>query len=182
MLKIEENPPVVSPWVRSLTDIEGCWWVAHTKARCEKAFAWDLLNRHVGCFLPLIERVKISGGRKRRVMSPLFSSYVFFCGTDKDRYTALATNRLCQTIEVSDQARLIRELSIIEQALAGHAPLDPYPFAVVGQSCRVKAGPFMGFEGVVVQGTQLARLILQVSILGQGASLEIDADLLEPIE
>ncbi len=182
MLKASENPPVTHPEPQSLTDAVGTWWVAHTKARFEKAFAWDLLRRDICYFLPMIERVRVSGGRKRHVQAPLFTSYVFFCGNDEDRYAALATNRLCQTIEVPDQAKLIRELSAVEKALAGKTQLDPYPFAATGRRCRIRSGPFQGFEGVVIRRDKLAQIVLEVSILGQGASMEIEADLLESID
>jgi len=181
MLKLSETPPLKSPQDRPIDDFAGHWWVGHTKARFEKTFAWDLLEMGVAYFLPMVERVKISGGRKRRVLMPLFPSYVFFCGADEDRHRALRTNRLCQTIDVADQRRLVAELSAVEQALAGQAELDPYPHAAVGTRCRVKAGAFKGLEGVVVQRTHRARLVLEVSMLGQGAVMEIDGDLLEPI-
>lgn len=179
MLKISETPPVLPPSVKRLADITGQWWVGHTKSRFEKVFAWDLLGRGIGYFLPLIERVRISGGKKRRVLAPLFPSYVFFCGSDEDRYEAMTTNRLCQTLEVHDQETIVRELLVIETALATKAELDPYPFAPVGRRCRVTAGAFRGVEGVVVRRNGTARLVLEVSMLGQGASLEIEADLLE---
>ena len=182
MLKPQDNPPMLSPGAQSVTDLLGRWWVAHTKARFEKAFAWDLLRRSIGYFLPMVERVRISGGRKRRVLAPLFPSYVFFCGTDEDRYTAMTTNRLCQTLDVPDEPGLVRELVAIEKALAGKAELDPYPFAAVGRRCRVRAGLFRGLEGVVVRRNGTFRLVLEVSMLGQGAAMEIDADLLEPID
>jgi len=181
MLKLSDNPPLVSPWAGSLAELQGRWWVAHTKARFEKTFAWNLLRANIGHFLPMVERVSISGGRKRLVMKPLFASYVFFCGSEDDRYAAMTTNRLCQTIEVADQAALIDELLMIEKALDLKAKLDPYPFAVAGQRCRITAGPFMGLEGTVVERSKPARLVLEVSILGQGAVIEIDADLLEPV-
>jgi transcription antitermination factor NusG len=60
--------------------------------------------------------------------------------------------------------------------------MDPYPFAAVGRRCRVTAGPLEGMEGIVVRRDKLARLVLEVSILGQGASVEIDADLLEALD
>jgi len=182
MLKAADNPPIVSPLVSRLADLDGRWWVAHTRPRCEKAFAWDLIRRSIGYFLPLARRVRMSGGRKRRVLMPLFPSYVFFCGREEDRYAAMTTNRVCQTIEVADQSRLAEELTAIETALAGQADLDLYPFAAAGQRCRVTAGPFQGVEGVVVQRSRQARLVLQVTILGQGACLEIDADVLEPVD
>ena len=181
MLKLTDNPPILSPGVNRLADLSGRWWVGHTKARFEKAFARDLLLRQIGYFLPMVQRVIFSGGRKRSVMAPLFPSYVFFCGQDKDRYAALTTNRLCQAIDVPQQADLVAELSAVEQALAGKAHLDPYPFAAVGERCRVKAGPFLGLEGVVVRRDRRTQIVLSVSILGQGAAMEIDAGLLEPV-
>ena len=113
---------------------------------------------------------------------PLFASYVFFCGTEENRYAALATNRLCRTIEVADQEPFVNELLTIEDALKCKAQLDPYPFAAVGQRCRVTAGPFVGLEGRVVSRSKVVRLVLEIGILGQGAAMEIDADLLESIE
>ena len=80
MLAFADNPPVLSPGVRGVAERRGRWWVAHTKARCEKAFAGDLLPGRVAYFLPMTERASVSGGRKRRGMMPLFPSYVFFCG------------------------------------------------------------------------------------------------------
>ena len=181
MLKERENPPILSPDAETLTDLGGQWWVGHTKSRFEKVFAWDLLRSGIKYFLPMIERVKVSGGKKRRVLAPLFPSYVFFCGNDEDRYAAMKTNRLCQTIAVADQETLVGELNHIEKALAGEAELDPYPFAAIGRHCRITAGPFRGMEGLVVERRQIARLVLQISILGQGVSMEIDAGLLEPV-
>src|SRR5215207_7360579 len=117
MLKLSENPPMLSPGIGSLVDISGTWWVAHTKARCEKAFALDLLDREIGFFLPMLERVRIISGKKRRVLLPLFPSYVFFCGDTEQRQRALLTDRLCATIDVRDQQKLIDELSAIQRLL-----------------------------------------------------------------
>ena len=94
----------------------------------------------------------------------------------------MTTNRLCQAIDVRNQEGLTGELAAIEKALAGKAELDPYPHAAVGRRCRIRSGPFRGMEGVVIRREKLARVVLQVSVLGQGASMEIEADLLEPID
>jgi len=182
VLKLAQNPPVLTPKVGSLTDLQGRWWVAHTKARNEKALAWDLLRRDIGYFLPMRERVRFSGGRKRRVILPLFSSYLFFCGTENDRYAVMTTNRVCRTLEAVDQGRLIDELAAIEKALTGKAGLDPYPLPAIGQRCRIVAGPFEGIQGVVVQLSRHARLVLGVDLLRQAVEMEIEADLLEPID
>ena len=129
------------------------------------------------------EKVIFSGGRKRRLMVPLFTSYVFFCGTEQDRYIALTTNRVCQTIEVADQDALIEELASIEKALLSKAVIDNYPRLPLGGRCRIISGPMMGIEGTVIaRADAKARMVLEVTILGQGAVVEIDADLLEPTQ
>lgn len=180
MLKLSENPAILTPEVESLTELSGTWWIAHTKARFEKVFAWDMLSHGIGYFLPLREKVIFSGGRKRRMMIPLFTSYVFFCGTDEDRYKAMATNRLCQTIEVFDQKQLVQQLARVEKALISKAVIDHYPHLPVGSRCRITSGPMMGTEGVVIERKEgKARMVLEVTILGQGALIEIDADILE---
>jgi transcriptional antiterminator RfaH len=182
MLKMSENPPVLPPTCASVSAMRGEWWIAHTKARCEKAFAWDMLRRGFNYFLPMVERVTVSSGKKRKGMMPLFSSYVFFCGNEDARYAALTTDRLCQVLAVSDRPRLVAELAQLERALLSGAPLDPYPQLEIGRRCRIRAGAFQGLEGVVLDRHGKRRFLLFVSILQQGASLEIDADLLEPLD
>jgi transcription antitermination factor NusG len=182
MLRAAENPPILSPSLRDVAQASGRWCLAHTKARAEKALAWDLLAKGIPYFLPLIPRTIVSGGRKRHALLPLFPSYVFFCGDEVMRAQAFTTDRICQTIPVTDQKRLVQELSTLHQALAANVPLDPHPGFATGQRCRVSAGPFQGFEGIVVRRSQTARLVLQVSMLGQGAAMEIESDLVEPIE
>jgi len=182
MLKLTDNPPILTPDVESLTDLDGTWWVAYTKTHFEKSFAWDLYSRGIGYFLPMCEYVIFSSGRNRRGMKLLFPSYVFFCGSNEDRHTALTTNRLLQVIDVADQLGLITQLMTIEKGLSCEAGFDPYPYRPVGTRTRIISGPMMGTEGVVIERkNEKARMVLEVTTLGQGTVMEIDADLLEPI-
>ena len=179
MLKLTENPAVLAPDVESLADLEGTWWVAYTKANFEKSFAWDLNSRGIGYFLPMYE---YTDSYRRHGMKLLFPSYVFFCGSNEDRYTALRTRRLFQVVDVPDQSGLISQLTAIEKALSCRVVLDVYPNAPVGTRSRITSGPMMGTEGVVVEtDDQKARMVLEVTILGQGTAIEIDTDLLKPI-
>lgn len=176
------TPPAFNHNPSSWIDLAGCWWVAHTKARFEKVFASDLLMRGIPYFLPMMERVTFSGNRKRRVFLPLFTSYVFFCGDELQRYFALSTNRLCQVIQIADQAQFIKQISWVQKAIAGKADLNLHPTLPIGHSCRVRQGPFEGIEGTVIQHGNKARIVMDVKMLGRGAAMEIDTDLLEPIE
>ena len=183
MLSLSENPSILTPEVESLTELRGTWWIAYTRPRFEKAFARDLCSHGIGYFLPMYEKTIFSGGRNRHLMSPLFKSYVFFCGTEQDRYMAMRTNRLCHTVDVADQEQLIEDLAGIESALLCKAVIDGYPGLPVGNRCRIISGPMRNTEGVVVERKcARARMVIEVTILSQGALVEIDADLLESLE
>ncbi len=153
--------------------------VGHTKSRFEKAFAWDLHELKIGYFLPMVPRNTFSGGRKRKGMAALFPSYVFFNGDDNTCSDALQTNRLCAVLPVPEQETLVGELEQIHRLLVGGGSLEPYPLPPIGARCRVKSGPFEGISGIVIDNAKSARLVLKVSVLGQGTSLDIDAELLE---
>ena len=94
MLKLEENPPTIWPSDTSIKDFQGTWWVAHTKSRNEKALAWQMQKKNISYFLPMTEKVYRKSRRVFRSMLPLFSGYIFFCGSEADRLEVLKTNRV----------------------------------------------------------------------------------------
>jgi transcriptional antiterminator RfaH len=182
VLKISENPPLVWPQAESIRLFNGLWWVAHTKSRNEKALAHDLMAKNISYFLPMTWRVHRHTHRTIKALLPLFTGYLFFCGSENERVELLKTNRVANLIEVKDQENLIHELVRFEQALRAGAPLTPYKYLHKGQWCRVIAGPLLGLEGIIVQTKGDTRLVLQINLLGQAASVEIDIDMIEPVE
>lgn len=156
--------------------------VLHTRARQEKAVARHLEAAGVEHDLPLIERTTVTRGRKHRSMVPLFSGYVFVRGELQDAYDAISTRRVATFLEVPDQHRLETELKRIHEAIASGLPIEEFPRLAIGSRARVTKGPLMGTEGVVIEEARRTCLVLHVEILGRGASVEIERDLLEPIE
>jgi len=182
LLKIHENPPVLWPLTESIESFEGQWWVAHTKSRNEKALAHDLMAKNVSYFLPMTMKVSRRSHRTLKSMLPLFTGYLFFCGNENDRVELLKTNRVANLLEVLDQKELLRALVRVEQAVRAGVPLTPHKYIETGQWCRVIAGPLLGLEGIVVQHKGNTRLVLQVDMLGQAASVEVDIDMIKPAE
>jgi transcription antitermination factor NusG len=113
---------------------------------------------------------------------PVFPGYLFFCGAEHDRLEVLKTNRAANILTVRNQDQLIRELLPIEKVLQSGQRIVPHEYLQVGRRCRVIAGPLMGIEGLIVQAPKKAKLVLQVQMLGQAASVEIDMDMVEQIE
>jgi transcription antitermination factor NusG len=158
------------------------WHVLQTKPRQEKILAQDLAARKLEFFLPLQLRVNYHGSRKITLELPLFPGYLFLRGSLDDVYTVDRGKRVAKIIRVSQQDHLDRELKNIRLALEGKATLDPYPYLKTGSRAEVKFGPMRGLQGIVEQRLGMTRLVLQIDMLGQAVSLEIDGSLLDPLD
>lgn len=182
MLKPEENPPIIWPQEKTVADFEGNWWVAHTRSRNEKALAWQLVKKEIQYFLPMSWKVSKKKARTIRSLLPIFTGYLFFCGGENDRLEVLKTNRVANLLQVTNPQLLVEELAPIERVLRTGQPMIPHEYLQVGQRCKVIAGPLMGTEGMITGTPKNTRLVLQVDMLGQAASVEIDFDMVEKIE
>jgi transcription antitermination factor NusG len=182
MLKLSENPPIAWPEDKPLREYVGKWWVAHTKSRNEKALAWQLVKKQISYFLPMTLKVAKNKGRTTRSMLPLFTGYLFFCATEEQRIEVLQTNRLANMIEVTETETFINDIEPIERLLRQGESLTPHDYIKEGQKCRVIAGPLLGTEGIVEKTPEHMRLVLQVDMLGQATSVDIEADMIELIE
>ena len=109
MLKESENPPLEWPENTSVRDFTGTWWVAHTKSRNEKALAWQMARKQIHYFLPMARKVTKKSGRTIRSLLPLFTGYIFFCGTEEQRLEVLQTNRVANLIGVPDPQGLVED-------------------------------------------------------------------------
>jgi transcription antitermination factor NusG len=158
------------------------WWVLYTKARQEKAVARRLLGFEIPFFLPLVPKSSISRGRKVTSHIPLFAGYVFLFGSDEERVRSLTTNRISRVLDVHDEERFEHDLRQVERLIAAKVPLTVESRLAPGHRVRVRFGPLAGLEGTVVTRRGEARLLVSVDFLQQGASVEIDDFMLEPLD
>jgi transcription antitermination factor NusG len=157
------------------------WWVMHTKPRQEKSVARDLFNREIAFYLPTVRRTKVVRGRKQVSHLPLFTGYVFLFGNELERHTIMTTNRIAHFLTVADPRLLSRQLHDLSRLISTGAPLTVESRLKAGDRVRVTSGALAGVEGTVVARRRKCRMIVSVSLLQQGVSIEIDDHLLEPI-
>jgi transcription antitermination factor NusG len=158
------------------------WRVAHCKSRREKALANFLVGEKIGYYLPMVLQPQASKKRVRLSLIPLFRGYLFFKSSDLERYRAMCSNHIARIIDIQDHKRLITELKKISQVLGQKVPVYPFDFVQTGQWVRIKKGPFKDLEGIVVQKKDTFRLVLSVTCIMQSISIEIDAEMIEPLE
>jgi transcriptional antiterminator RfaH len=161
----------------------GTWWCLHTKPRQEKAAARHLRTRGITYYLPqVVHEDRTPQGRKIRSIIPLFSSYLFLCGSDEDRVEAMKGNRLVNVLKVDDQDGLVHDLRQIHQMLASGLAVVPEPVMPVGARVRIKSGPLAGIEGTVMRRGKRDQFVAVVQFLGRGATVDLEDWQVERVE
>ncbi len=158
------------------------WWVVYTRSRQEKQLVRKLRAAGVNHYCPCIQR-RTRGAHGRTLTSyvPLFPNYVFLNGTHDARLAALKTNHVSRILDVLRPNELIHDLFQIRGLILSGEPISPEAKLEAGSRVRVKSGPFKAYEGIVIQRQGKTRLIVDVRFMNQGASVEIEDYLLEPI-
>ncbi|MCC6418508.1 MAG: UpxY family transcription antiterminator [Gemmataceae bacterium] len=157
------------------------WWVLHTRPRAEKTLARHLLSRATGFFLPLYQRQWRSGGKVRSAYLPLFPGYLFLHGDVEARQRALETSTVVQSLTVPDQARLHADLVRVHALATSGTDLSAEGRLRPGTRVRLIGGPLAGLEGTVLKQGKKLRFVVEVELLQQGVSAEVESWMLEPL-
>ncbi|SRR6266852_4646036 len=158
------------------------WWVLYTRAHAEKALARHFFRRQIAFFLPLYQKDVRVAGRWRRSYLPIFPGYIFLCGGAEHRLAALETNLVSRSIPVPDQERLWLDLANVFRVIATGVPLIPEPRLEPGTLVEVTSGAMAGFQGKVLRRGRQLRLVIEVQLLQQAVSVEIDNHMLRLLE
>jgi transcriptional antiterminator RfaH len=150
------------------------WWVLHTRPRAEKALARRFFARGVPFFLPLYRKQWQSRGRLLTSHVPLFPSYVFLLGDHQARLLALETNAVVRALPVHDPRQLHHDLAAVYRLLLSGSPLTPEQRLQPGDLVQITAGPLSGLQGKVLRRGNQLRFVIEVQLLQQGVSVELE--------
>lgn len=161
------------------------WYALYTRSRFEKRMLSELTDRRVEVFLPMREVLSRWKDRKKRVWLPLFPGYLFVHHVDsaENRYRILNLPGAVRFIGLHGHADPVPEEQIlaIRRFLESHMSLDPYPYVQVGTRVEVVAGPLAGIHGILVEKRGRYRFVLQVDLIRQAVSIEINAADVRPL-
>jgi transcription antitermination factor NusG len=162
---------------------DGEWLVLHTKSRAEKALARWLLSASIRFFLPLYKKQSVGSGtgRAQTAHAPLFPGYVFLWGNADARYHALASNQVAQCLPVHDQNGLETDLAAVYRLMTGVLPLAPAQQIPAGSPVEVIDGPFAGMTGRMIRAGAQTRLFVEVRMINQGVSVELERSAVRPL-
>ena len=161
------------------------WYAVYTRSRFEKKMLTELSDRSIEVFLPMREILSRWKDRKKRIWIPLFPGYIFVyhLHTPANRYRVLNIPGAVRFVGHNGHAEPIPEEQIlsVRRFLEACIAVDPYPYMRIGRRVEVIAGPLKGIQGILVQKKGRFRFVIQVDLIRQAVSVEIDASDVRPL-
>ena len=154
------------------------WMVAKTMARAEKQVAEYCTRKGILAYLPLRRSVRRYPHRIKTFMVPMFPGYVFFQLDPIDKLLVQECRHTAMIIVPDDSMEelLVQELNdlqICEQATA-EGEVDVRPEIAEGKIVEIRTGPFMGMHGIVNRRKGHTRLTVNIELIGQSVTIELD--------
>jgi len=162
---------------------ERSWLAAYTRPRHERLVAGQLASKGVESLLPTYEKFARWSDRLHRSQSPLFPGYVFVHVSDTERVPVLRTIGVVNLVSVAGKPAPLEDAEVERlRTCSVHADVvEPHPFLKLGQRVRVKHGPFAGWEGILVEKQNAARLVISVEPIMKSVAINIHGADVEPV-
>lgn len=161
-------------------------WVAlRVRPRWEHITSLNLRGKGIEIFLPVYSSHRQWTDRLKAVKVPLFPGYLF-CRLD-------LSNRAVQVVTTPGVIGFVSfgggpepidesELNAVRIMLAAGRDIQTCQAFQPGCKVRVKQGALTGVEGVLVEIRKKNRLVVAVTVLNRGVSVEIDRECVESLK
>lgn len=158
------------------------WYAVFTAPQNEKSVAKHLQLREIQFFLPTYETVRVWKNRQRiKLILPLFPCYLFVQIDSRERSRVLQVPGVLYIVGNGKEHIPLpdNEIEFLRTALSKHR-IEPYQELVIGKKVCIKNGPMQGVCGTLVRKGDKLRFVLTIELINQCASVEVDAESLEP--
>ncbi|MGC2108156.1 MAG: UpxY family transcription antiterminator [Candidatus Korobacteraceae bacterium] len=140
------------------------WLAAYTRSEHEHRVAEQLRVKNLEFLLPTYEKLVRWSDRIKRSQAPLFPGYVFVHVADNERVPVLQTAGVVNIVSSGGRAARLNaeEVERLRACSLRASEVEPHPYLRIGQRVRVKHGPFVGWEGTLVEKQNSRRLVITV--------------------
>jgi transcriptional antiterminator NusG len=164
-------------WAPSPSVNTAPWFAVWTRSRHEARVFAQLDGKGIEAFLPTISRWSRWKDRKKRIDWPLFPGYCFARFDPHQTLPVLTCTGVVKLVSFEGRPAPIPTTQIdgIRTLVASDLKYDPCPLIHAGDMVEVVSGPLKGVTGRLDRKGAHARLVLNVDLVGQGVSVEVDA-------
>ncbi len=161
------------------------WFAVHTRSRHEKQVDSLLKEKCIDSFLPVIKTLSRRRDRRSFVDLPLFPGYLFVNIPLDNVFDVISTRgvvRIIGTDHFTPTPIPEKQVNDIKILVNSNVKLDPYKYLQSGTRIRVKAGPLMGIEGILLKRKANYRVVVSVDLLQRATAAEVCIADIEPID
>lgn len=129
------------------------WFALYTLPKNEKKVTERLQNLGIEAYCPMVTQVKQWSDRKKKVETPLISSYVFVNLEEKERNKVFDIHGIVRYLYWLGKPAIIQdhEIALLKDSLKGILTSVEVQGVKPGDNLTISRGPFKGKEGVVSQ-------------------------------
>lgn len=153
------------------------WYALRSNSRAEKKVAERLIENGFETYLPLVTTLKMWSDRKKKVQSPLISSFVFI-KTDKEQLIdALNVQGVAGVLRFLGKPAIIPEHEINNMKILlnemDQVKLLANDRLKKGEEVEVVQGPFAGLLAEAIEVKGKYRVVVNIAALGAAFSVNI---------
>ncbi len=156
--------------------VERCWYAIYTKPRFEKMVDYGLNKKGLISYLPIHTVKRVWSDRIKKVLVPLFPSYVFVYANPMERYRAIQTHGALKVISFNGQPIRIPagQIENVKKMLMFECSPEPFQYFNFGDEVEVLYGPLKGVKGYFIEHRGKQRLIVSIHDIQQSLAIEME--------
>jgi transcription termination/antitermination protein NusG len=158
------------------------WYVIHTKSRHEYKVNAGLIQKNLTTFLPEVEVWSKRKDRKKKIKTPLFSSYLFVettLGDNETKLDILKTPGVVRILGKKENSEPIPvpndTIQAVKLFLNKKTDIFSLQYPQEGEPARIISGPFAGIEGIVVNSDlDKEMFVISIDILHRSVAVKLE--------
>ncbi|MBN2569867.1 MAG: UpxY family transcription antiterminator [Deltaproteobacteria bacterium] len=165
------------------------WYAVYTRSRFEDKVYNLLSQKSIQAFLPKIEVWSRRKDRKKRIMIPMFSSYLFvdvphLKGEEQIRVLKTpGVVRILNNPDAGEPAPIPdRQIEAIQRLICSRVEIETCLYPTVGEKAMIIDGPFKGIEGIVKRTDYRKNIfVISIDLLMRSVSIKLEGFQIEKI-
>ncbi|MCX7797120.1 MAG: UpxY family transcription antiterminator [Melioribacter sp.] len=154
------------------------WFAFYTKPKHEFKAQAQFQNASIINYLPVIEVVRQWKDRKKKILEPLFKSYIFAYTNEKERLIALQQSAIVKTVCFNGKPSIIPDYQIENLRIMLSRSPELYVVSRIECGAKVKIvdGPFKGVIGIVKTLCNEKWLSVSVDLLNRSVLVRLPVE------
>jgi transcription antitermination factor NusG len=160
------------------------WYALMVKPRHERTTAVHLVHQGLEEFSPTYRAKRRWCDRTKDLDVHLFPGYVFCRFSYQERLRVLNTPGVTSIVGFGKTPAPIPgdEIDALQRIAASRLRVMPWPYMRIGQKIRIEEGVLRGVVGTLLREKDILRVVVCVELLQRSVAVEIDRQIISPVE